>query len=251
MFFSVSELVHVYNVRPSGVLHVGAHNAEESSEYQNNNWGHVVWVEAQPDLVHALKKRLPARGNSVIEAAVWNESGVKLTFNIASNGESSSLLDLGSHAESYPSVRYIRSLSISTKRLDEIIPSVQFADFLNMDIQGVELKALEGLGSRLNEFKWVYTEVNKSEVYKNCTMIGDLDNYLARFGFKRVSTRWVIGKGWGDALYTNHKVKMSFTQKVKAISGNYKWNYGQMNEKFPIRKKILTIIQNFLHVTKR
>jgi hypothetical protein len=112
---------------------------------------------------------------------------------------------------------------VLTKRLDEIIPSIQFANFLNIDIQGVELQALKGLGSRINEFNWVYTEVNKSEVYKDCTLIGDLDAYLVGHGFKRISTRWVIGKGWGDALYAKGKVEMTRIQRVKAKSGNIKW----------------------------
>jgi len=243
MFFSVDELVHTFNVKPSGVLHVGAHRGEESSEYQRFGWGNVVWVEAQPDLVRELIDRLPEPENCVIEAAVWDESGVELDFNIASNGQSSSLLDLGSHAENYPWIEYVSSLTMFTKRLDEIIPPIQFANFLNMDLQGVELKALKGLGSRINEFKWVYTEVNKSEVYKDCTLIGDLDVYLAVYGFKRISTRWVIGKGWGDALYAKEKVKMTHIQGVKAISGNIKWIFGQVRERVQIRTRIKGLLR--------
>jgi FkbM family methyltransferase len=223
MLFSVSELGQNFKVHPNGVLHVGAHKGEESLEYQKHGWGNIVWVEAQPDLVLELTNRLSARENVVIEAAVWDESGVKLEFNIASNGESSSLLDFGSHAESYPQIKYESSISVLTKRLDEIIPKDQFADFLNVDIQGVELKALRGLGSRIKEFKWVYTEVNKSEVYKDCTLIGDLDDYLGEQGFKRISTRWVFGKGWGDALYRNQNMDLAEFNKGKIALGDAKW----------------------------
>jgi FkbM family methyltransferase len=250
MLFSGAELVHTFNVKPSGVLHVGAHRGEESSEYQKFGWGDVVWVEAQPNLARELIDRLPGRENCVIEAAVWDESGVELDFKIASNGQSSSLLDLGSHAENYPSIKYISSLTVFTKRLDEIIPAIQFANFLNMDIQGVELKALKGLGSRINEFKWVYTEVNKSEVYKDCTLIGDLDVYLVGQGFKRISTRWVIGKGWGDALYAKEKVEMTHIQRVKAISGNVKWIFGQVYERVQIRTRIKRVFRKITRLIR-
>jgi FkbM family methyltransferase len=232
-------------VKPSGVLHVGAHKGEESLEYQKNLWGNVVWVEAQPDLAHQLTNRLPSLKNYVIEAAVWDETGIKLEFNIASNGESSSLLDLGSHAESYPTVKYIKSLTVFTKRLDEIIPKVQFADFLNLDIQGVELKALKGLGSRINEFKWVYAEVNKSEVYKDCTLIQDLDSYLSGQGFKRIATRWVLGKGWGDALFTNQKIEMTYSQRVRVILGKVEWMSVQIWE------NIITMLRRLIHLFRR
>jgi len=223
MLFSVSELGQNFKVHPNGVLHVGAHKGEESFEYQKHGWGNIVWVEAQPDLVLELTKRLSALENTVIEAAVWNESGVKLEFNVASNGESSSLLDFGSHAESYPQIKYESSIVVFTKRLDELIPTDQFADFLNIDVQGVELKALQGLGSRITEFKWVYTEVNKSEVYKDCTLIGDLDDYLGEQGFKRISTRWVFGKGWGDALYRNQNMDLTKFKKGKIALGDFRW----------------------------
>ena len=228
MLHSVSDLVHIYSIKPSGVLHVGAHRGEESLDYQKYDWGNVVWVEAQPDLVLGLINSMSARENTVIEAAVYDKSGVELKFNFASNGQSSSLLDLGSHARSYPEIKYTRSTTVITKRLDEIIPIVGFADFLNIDIQGVELNALKGLGSRINEFKWIYTEVNKSEVYIDCTLIGDLDDYLTGFGFKRISTRWTIGKGWGDALYSNQKISMTYIQRVRAVFSDLKFVLGQI-----------------------
>lgn len=204
MLIPVRELIRNFKVNPVGVLHVGAHKAEESTDYILHGWGNVVWVEAQPELVQQLKLVLPTEGNIVIEAAVWNESNVECEFHIASNGESSSLLELGSHINSYPDIKYDRTVMIKTKRLDEVIPRETFANFLNVDVQGVELKALQGLGDRISEFKWIYTEVNNSEVYKECTLIKDLDAFLSEKGFSRVTTRWVLGAGWGDALYVNN-----------------------------------------------
>jgi len=40
----VNTLVNEYGVRPDGVLHLGAHRAEELNAYANYNWGHVWWV---------------------------------------------------------------------------------------------------------------------------------------------------------------------------------------------------------------
>jgi FkbM family methyltransferase len=228
MLIPVRELVRNFNVKPRGVLHVGAHKAEELIEYNLHGWGNVVWVEAQPDLVQQLRNTLPLEGNLIIEAAVWHESNIEFEFNVASNGESSSLLELGSHAESYPGIKYDKTIKIKTKRLDEVIPRERFADFLNVDVQGVELKALQGLGDRISEFNWIYTEVNSSEVYKECTLIEDLDAFLSEKGFSRVTTRWVLGVGWGDALYLNNGSQDIKVRRVAVKIKDLNWLLRQL-----------------------
>ena len=228
MLIPVGELVRNFIVNPIGVLHVGAHKAEESTQCNQHGWGNVVWIEAQPDLVQHLRNTLPSEGNLIIEAAVWHESNIEFEFNIASNGESSSLLELGSHAESYPGIKYDKTIKIKTKRLDEVIPRERFADFLNVDVQGVELKALQGLGDRISEFKWIYSEGNNSEVYKECTLIADLDAFLSEKGFSRVTTRWVLGAGWGDAMYVNNSSQGKKVRRVAVKIQDLNWLLRQM-----------------------
>ena len=52
----------------------------------------------------------------------------------------------------------------------------------------------------LNRVDYIYTEVNSDYVYKGCALIGELDEYLLRFGLHRVETKWTDCK-WGDAFY--------------------------------------------------
>ena len=54
----MERLTKIWNVRPTGVIHVGAHQAEESADYTRLEWGNVIWVEAQPDLAAELAKTL-------------------------------------------------------------------------------------------------------------------------------------------------------------------------------------------------
>ena len=51
----------------------------------------------------------------------------------------------------------------------------------------------------LKYFKWIYLEVNRAEVYKDCWLIDKIDAFLSYYGFERVETKWV--GNWGDALY--------------------------------------------------
>ena len=66
------------------------------------------------------------------------------------------------------------------------------------------MKALKSMGDLLNNFDYLYLEVNKEYVYKNCCLVGELDKYLSKFNFKRIETKWCSNFGWGDALYIKY-----------------------------------------------
>ena len=114
MLISVKDLHEVFKVRPAQVLHVGAHLAEEEPAYRSHGWGHVTWVEAQPRLVQQLKSELSQETNTILEGTIWETSGERLVLKIASNSQSSSLLDFGTHSSMYPNVTYVESIEITT-----------------------------------------------------------------------------------------------------------------------------------------
>ena len=58
----------------------------------------------------------------------------------------------------------------------------------------------KGFGEILNNIKYIYTEVNTASVYKDCALVGELDEYLSRYGFSRVETKMTPFE-WGDAFY--------------------------------------------------
>lgn len=206
MFISVAELSQDWNVSPNGVLHIGAHLAEEAEQYEKFGWVPAIWVEAQPKLAEQLRLKLSSSRHKVIEAAIWEESDVKFKLHIASNSQSSSLLNFGSHSKSYPDIKFTSEIEVSTKRLDSLINLNEMPNFINLDIQGVELPAIKSLGILIEKLDYIYVEVNRKEVYEGCTQVTDLDDYLAIKGFERVMTRWYFREGWGDALYVRQSL---------------------------------------------
>ncbi len=201
VLISVSELSRNWGVTPNGVLHIGAHLGEEAQEYENFNWLPIIWVEAQPLLAKQLETKFQRPIHRVINAAIWNEDNISLKLHVASNSMSSSLLEFGSHASSYPEIQYVDEVNVLTKRIDSLLDASEIPNFLNVDIQGAELAALQSLGALISKVDYIFVEVNKKEVYKECTKVGELDLFLEQNGFKRVTTRWYIIQGWGDALY--------------------------------------------------
>jgi FkbM family methyltransferase len=229
MLIPVAELVELWGVTPKSVLHVGAHEAEELGDYEKFNWLPVTWVEAQPDKVEILKGKLPKTNHELHEAVVWDKSGEDLELKIMSNSQSTSLFNLGTHANEYPEIKQLSKLKVKTKTLSEILEADYTPDLIALDIQGAELRALQGLGSKILNSRWVYSEVNKKSLYEGCCLVSDLDKYLECFNFKRVVTRWTPN-GWGDALYENKGLNQGIkkaniiVRKVRSM----KWNFVQL-----------------------
>jgi FkbM family methyltransferase len=217
MLIPVSELVQDYNVKPSGILHVGAHVAEESIEYEKYFNVPVLWIEAQPKLCLELKKILNPKSNTIVEACIFDKNDELLTLNVSSNSQSTSILNFGTHADVYPDVFVSEKIAVRTKRLDKILEGREIPDFINLDIQGTELNALKSLGDLINKVQVIYTEVNKRHLYEGCNLVKEMDEYLKIFGFKRITTRWMFRAGWGDALYVSSKNRSrSFRQFVRS-----------------------------------
>jgi FkbM family methyltransferase len=201
MLISLHDLVKKYGVRFDGILHVGAHECEELNDYLRYvPMEKILWVEAMEGKVALCKQRIPG---VQIEQAVASDCAEEVTFNIANNGQSSSMLEFGLHSTFHPHVHFVASVKAQTCRLEDVLakyPALHF-NFLNFDIQGAELKALKGMEAYLPKVDYVYAEVNSDYVYKDCALVGELDEFLGRFGLKRVETAWCENFRWGDAFY--------------------------------------------------
>jgi hypothetical protein len=137
----------------------------------------------------------------VIEAVAWDVDGEALELKIASNSQSTSVFEFGSHAESYPEIRFTERRVVTGRRLDGLLTADDHFDFIALDVQGAELAVLRGLGDRLTSARWVYTECQQRGVYRGAPEVTALDSFLGERGFVRVATRWAGHHGWGDALY--------------------------------------------------
>ena len=83
-------------------------------------------------------------------------------------------------------------------------------DFINIDVQGYELNVFKGAVHTLKNIKYIMSEVNRDEIYKNCARVEQLDVFLGGYNFKRVSTTWDNPCGvdtWGDAFYIKQLYK--------------------------------------------
>jgi len=140
--------------------------------------------------------------------AVDNEEG-EAVFNITNNGQSSSLLELGTHKDSYPYIYVSETIKVQKKRLNTFFKETSDVDytkcnFWNLDIQGLELNALKSCDDYINHVDAVYSEINTQYVYQKCGLLKEMDEFLNEKGFTRVYTE-MTDAGWGDALWVRNK----------------------------------------------
>lgn len=202
-----------------GVIHCGAHNGEELKDYLLNGVEHVAWFEANQNLIETLKQKtsefneLQERTQLKIKQYYYNVclsdvEGEKVTFNFANNGQSSSILPLGTHATMYPHIQYVGKQEMIARRMDNMVMEnfkeldIRKYDFVNLDVQGAELKVLKGFGDLLSKpwIKAIYTELNFEQVYKGCALAHEIENYLSKFGFVKTIVRGECVQ-WADGLF--------------------------------------------------
>lgn len=200
MLIPFSEIVKKYG-KPNGILHVGANIGEEAEAYDKEGIKNVIWIEANADLLPILEENVLKYGHTVSHYCVGDKNGEDVIFHISNNaGQSSSYLDLGTHLIQHPEVHYTEHCPMQTMRIDSLPIHTYGLDWVSLDIQGTELKALRGMGDLLRQFRFVYSEVNRKHVYKGCALLPEMDAYLKSFGLRRVETAKWIGD-WTDALW--------------------------------------------------
>tara|TARA_B100001248_G_scaffold221255_1_gene177379 strand:+ start:190 stop:831 length:642 start_codon:yes stop_codon:yes gene_type:complete len=210
MYINLNKIIDDYKIKIKGVIHVGAHKGEEIFSYYKNNIKDIILIEANKKLHKNLKFKkffyntfLKMNINLEIFAA-YSSDDKFLNFNIMNNSQSSSILNLKTHKDLYPSIQIKEKSKVQTKTLDSLFENkfdIKKYNFINMDIQGSELEALKGSTNILNKIDAIYTEINFDELYVNCARADQIDNFLSNFNFERVLTKTPEHHTWGDALY--------------------------------------------------
>lgn len=188
-----------------GVIHIGAHEAEEYQDYKNIGVDNIIWVEANSNLVANLNLKFGNDENiKIINEAIFDEEK-EISFKITNNMQSSSILNLKEHKRLFSDIVVTEEKTMTTKRFDTLINEhnieIKNFNFLNVDVQGVDLNAILSFGDYLKHIDFVYSEINTIEVYEGCHLLNEFDTVMKTNGFSRVMTHIYVDGAWGDALY--------------------------------------------------
>jgi FkbM family methyltransferase len=202
---SFDYLVDKHKLDIKGVLHLGASTGQERDAYDTYCKGLVIWVEAIPKVYLDLQQNIKSYPQQTAHnACLSNVDGDEVVFNVSNNeSQSSSILELGVHALIHPEVHYVEQIAMKTQRVDTLLKDVDVStiNFLNVDLQGAEHLAIEGMGDLIKNIDYALLEVNMKETYKGCMLIEELDYFMLQRGFERVETGEWVAETWTDALY--------------------------------------------------
>jgi len=204
MLLDFKNLVKKYNMKITGVIHIGAHYGQEHSLYESESITNIVYFEPLSKNYKVLKENVGDKSR-IFNCALGNENK-KVVMNVesANQGMSSSILKPKIHSIQYPHIVFNETEEVEMRRLDEINLDFLKFNLINIDVQGYEMEVFKGSVKTLNHIDYIISEINRDEVYENCSRVEELDVFLKEFGFERVETNWE-GKTWGDALYIKNK----------------------------------------------
>jgi len=205
MIISENQIMqHIREV--TGVLHVGAHEAQELPFYRKwfGKSVPILWVEADPETAERLFEETALDDFSFQAILALGDIEGYRQFHRMNMDQSSSLLELGTHKTAHPEVKEVDVFEVWVETLDRLAFDWELEqhNFLNMDVQGAEGMVIKGGMHHIRNYvDYIYTEVNVEELYEGCMLLPQMDEVLDDLGFDRVETEIYDQFGWGDALY--------------------------------------------------
>lgn len=198
---NLAEVKEKYVCGFQGVIHIGAHEAEEYKIYKDLNIKPIIFFEPMEYSFNSILYH--TKGDPDVKAyqyALGSENIKKQMF-CANNRASSSFLAPKVHLEQYPGIQFFSSDIMEIKTLDSF--NFTECNFLNIDVQGFEMEVLKGALHTLQYINYIILEVNSVEMYEGCALFPDIDKFLSEKGFEFKEADWKMGENnWGDALYT-------------------------------------------------
>lgn len=162
--------------------------------------------ECLPHYFETAKLRLSKYNNINIYPFALNDKSGEETFHVSTlNGEfsaSGSILAPHRHRDVHPEIKFDQKIIVQTLSLDDWRSryNIERVDFLWLDLQGAELKALHGAEKVLPDVKAIFTEVSLIETYENVPLYEEVRSFLNNRGF-RIVREYLPYKDMGNVLF--------------------------------------------------
>ena len=211
--FDLATLSRRFHFTVTGVLHVGGNMGQEAEIYRQLGARRVIWIEGFEDYFQKLKAKLADYpGQEAHCVLVSDEDGEELQFRIASNtGSSTAMIPDAEFSRNFDGINFEKNISLRARRLDTYFRdnniSLSDVNFLVLDVEGFELKALRSLADSMDAFDWAVCEVSLTPNFVGGPLLRDIDVFFLAHGFRRRALK--CGLTSGDGLYERYAASPS------------------------------------------
>ena len=198
------------------IFEFGARYGEDTIEFAKRYPNTQIYsYECNPNTIKKCKKNVSKYKNinltnkaisdciSELEFFSIDKKQTKTTHVDGNQGASSLFKASGK----YPIENYVQnSVKVQSTTLEHelILNNIDVIDFMWMDVQGAELKALIGLGNKIENVKIILAETEYFEIYKDQPLFNELCEFLDNKGYKFIGNL-TESEYSADALFINTK----------------------------------------------
>ncbi|MEA5580023.1 FkbM family methyltransferase [Nodularia harveyana UHCC-0300] len=209
-FFLYDRLLRKYSCKRNGAIYLGGHKGEMLLALVLLGFKKILVIEPQPELFQQLQEKITVINqllsyyDTLVEGQPTTSIEIFHTAVGAVDGEAelymtseSQLTSLFKPKEAiineetiYSQVKVNETIKVPLQTIDTIIEKssgeISDFDFLYMNIQGGELKALEGAKQTLPQLQAIYLEQNLIPRYEACPEAVEIDKCLIDRNFTKV-----------------------------------------------------------------
>jgi FkbM family methyltransferase len=186
--YKIINRAKLFSINPKTVIDVGANEGQFtvacSKLFENVN---IYPIEPSQKVALKLKNNVGnLASQNVIITAVGDYIGYA-NFNVNSDSQVSSLLDLGKERVQYFPHSYVMDkVEVPITTLDELFAKkvLEKPIMLKIDVQGAEDLVIKGARQILNQIDWVLIEVSFGRLYKGEKSFNLIVEMMAECGFK-------------------------------------------------------------------
>ena len=200
MLLDLVSLIKEYDMKIRGVIQIGSHHGQENHLYNMIGIKNRIFFEPLKSNFTVLAKNIEPT-HTLVQKALGNENKeVSMFVEKINSGQSSSILKPKYHLIQYPDIVFDNTEIVDMIRLDSFDKDLSDYNLIVIDVQGYELEVFKGAEDTLKNIDYIISEINREELYEDCTRIEQLVEFLNTYGFELVKSNWAGGT-WGDGLF--------------------------------------------------
>jgi FkbM family methyltransferase len=190
------------------IVEAGMYDASDTIDFaQVFPKGHIHGFECLPQHFRKASELLKPYPNVSLYPQALSDKNETLDFYVSTLSDnvyygSGSILPPKLHTTIHPHVHFKETVQVEAVSLAwwAEANNITRVDFLWLDLQGAELKVLQGAGPLLDNVKAIFTEVSLMEMYDKAPLYQELRAFLESKGF-RVEREYLAYEDMGNVLF--------------------------------------------------